>query len=203
MKANKISVLFAAFAIVTSIIGVTYAHWTELISITGTANMGVQRVEIKCYKCGTFDCLCIKHSTVTCVLSEDKQTLNVEWKNVRPHSKLWLILVIENTGTIPVNVEPPSILFNPEEMHEYFKVYTIFFGPFDHLPQIPRDESSNPPDCWNFCRPPRLPVQLDPNQKLIMASCIKFTATCCDFYRLRGTTAEIKITLNYNQWNLS
>jgi len=203
MKTNKTLVLFVALIIATSIIGITYTHWTASLNITGTAETGKQKIEIKCYRCGTFNWpCCTKRSTVTCILSEDKQTLNVEWENVRPLSKLWIVLVIENTGTIPVDVETPNITFNPEKMQNYFKVYTIFFGPFNSLPHILHDENSDPPDCWNLCKPPKLPVQLDPGQKLVMAICIKFIATCCTFHRLQGTTAEITTTLNYHQWNL-
>ena len=203
MKTNKTLALFVALIIAMSMIGITYTHWTASLNITGTAETGKQKVEIKCYKCGTcsWPC-CTKHSTVTCTLSEDKQTLNVEWKNVWPLSKLWILLVIKNAGTIPVDVETPNITFNPEKMQNYFKVYKIFFGPFNSLPQIPHDINSDPPDCWNFCQPPELPVQLDPGQKLVMATCIKFITTCPTFQELQGKTAEITITLNYHQWNL-
>lgn len=39
----------------------------------------------------------------------------------------------------------------------------------------------------------------DPDQRLVITSCIEFTATCCDFYRLRGVISSNKNNLNYHQ----
>lgn len=203
MDKSKTLTILLILTVTTAIAGITYAHWADTINVTGTVNAGEQKVEITCHKCGTWGWSCLRksYSTVTCTLTSDKQTLNVEWKNLWPYATLWVILEIKNTGAIPVDIEPPSTTFDPPEMREHFNTYTILYGPFNgNTPKIPDDENSDPPDCWCWCKPPE-PVQLGPDQTLIICLCISFMPT--DYCSLVGKTAQITIPLNYQQWNIN
>jgi hypothetical protein len=198
---RKSTALVLILLILLSAAGLVYAHWTDTLQIFGTVETGEEKVEITCYKCGKWGWSCWRkrYTTVCCTLSEDKQSVEITWNNIWPCSKMWLVLVMKNTGTIPVDIEDPKITFE-DGIEEWFTTHQIFFGPFDgSCPEAP-DDDADPPDCWDWCKPPEPPIQLDPGQKLILAWCVHFWPECCRC--CMGKTVHITLTLNYHTWNL-
>ena len=100
MATTKISALFLTFAVILSIVGLTYAHWSDTVQIEGTVKMAHIRVGIKSEKVLMSKDV-QKYSTVTYTVSPDEHSMAIYSKNLKPCWYIWVGLVLQNQGTLP------------------------------------------------------------------------------------------------------
>ena len=130
MKTTKIYALFMVLAITLSIVGFAYAHWTDTIQITGTAKIAHVLISIKSEKVLTSKEV-ENYSKIEYQVSPDEHTLQVNCTNVKPCWFVWIGLVTQNQGTLPVNVKPPEYSYeDPNGFKEYFENKTYLYGPY-------------------------------------------------------------------------
>jgi len=102
MDTKKIMALFALLVIALGVAGFAYAHWEKIIYINGTVTTGKFHVIPSFH----LDSLVQDKpvATLTPVVDEAKNTLNITLTNVYPC--LWVTGYIDfnNTGTIPVHL---------------------------------------------------------------------------------------------------
>lgn len=122
---NKVLSMFLATLMVTSIVGVSYAHWSDYVSIAGTAEMGellVGWLDIKmCWDNeDTFDPVkevawveCWLDEPETGVHHDPPQTvfkvLYLHVYNAYPQYKAYCKVNLKNAGTIPAHIIGVSI----------------------------------------------------------------------------------------------
>lgn len=130
MNINKISALVMAIAITLSIVGFTYSHWTDTIYINGTVKMAHLKLTVTSYKNLTSQE--VQHySNITSELSADGSMLTLTCTGVRPCWFIWIGLVTQNEGTLPVKLKPLEYDFDdPDGFHDYFETAEYFYGPY-------------------------------------------------------------------------
>lgn len=130
MRINKISGVFVAFIVALSLSGLTFAHWSDMVRIEGSAKMAHISTTIISYKALTPK-EAEAYSTVEASLSDDGHVLTLSCKNLRPCWYIWVGLVIQNQGTLPANVKPPAYEFEgPDGFDDYFEVTDYCYGPY-------------------------------------------------------------------------
>ena len=108
-----------------AMLGVSYGHWSEKLTIIGTITMGENCILIGSYKVLTpvgYD----ENRSIIDELAYDKQSLVLTCSNV---SCCWNIIVglkIHNVGTLPHTVTKP--LWNIGEGD--FEIETFLYGPY-------------------------------------------------------------------------
>lgn len=184
--------IFTLFIVILAFSGVACALWGQKLNVKEQIHTGRKDVRIVCYKCLRC-CCCPLKNKVSCSLL-NKHRILVTWKNATDHCKVWVIVKMKNTGTLPVDILRPTVTINRPELERYLRIKVLFFGPFNRNPHIP----SNPPDCWHCCcrRPP---IQLDPGQYLFM--CVRLRFSLCTPDEYLEDPINITITLNYQLWN--
>ena len=180
MKTTKTYALFMTLAIVLSIAGFTYAHWADIIQITGTVKMAHVKMTITSYK--NLTSLEVKrYSTITSELSADNHTLTLKCDGLRPCWFVWIGLVTQNIGTVPAWVKPPVYTYeDPYGLKEYFENKTYFYGPYLEKTgygklevwgnvkvdnQLKSDGTVNFPTGWD---PKPTPFIADPYEKVVI-----------------------------------
>jgi len=130
MTKTKISALLMTLAITLSLVGFTYAHWTDVIKINGHVKMAHILIGIKSEKVlmsGDVE----KYSNVTYEVSPDEHTLEIHSKNLRPCWYIWVGLVMQNQGTLPGKIKPPEYSYDPSDSWgDYFETTEYFYGPY-------------------------------------------------------------------------
>jgi hypothetical protein len=130
MNTRKFHAVFLALAIVLSIVGFTYAHWTDTIRIEGRVKMAHILVDIKSEKVLMSKDV-ERYSSVTYEVSPDKHTLAINSENLKPCWYIWVGLVIQNEGPLPGKVKSPNYVFeNANGFDEHFEVTEYFYGPY-------------------------------------------------------------------------
>lgn len=139
MNINKVSTLFVTFIIAISVLGVTYAHWSDNIRIIGTAKMAHIKMTTISDKCLTSKDV-ERYSEIKSYVSDDGHLYTIEATNVRPCWFIWIGLKLQNAGSLPANVKPIEYGFDdPDGFHDYFETTEYFYGPYPEAegPQNP------------------------------------------------------------------
>ena len=186
MTTNKISALFMILAITLSIIGFTYAHWTETLQITGTVKMAHLKLTITSYKNLTSQEV-KQYSNITSQLSADGHTLTLTCDGLRPCWFIWIGLVTQNQGSLPANLKPPEYSFDdPDGFGDYFNTTEYFYGPYPENTgygnlevwgkvKVSEDGPLKPDGTTTFITPPNAtspppfePISVDPGEKAVI-----------------------------------
>ena len=130
MTKIKISALFMTLAIILSLTGFTYAHWSDTIRINGKVKMAHILININSKKVLMSKGV-QKYSSVEYNVTADKHTLEIRSENLRPCWYIWVGLVIQNEGTLPGKIKPPEYAFDPSDSWgNYFETTEYFYGPY-------------------------------------------------------------------------
>jgi len=132
MNTTKLSAIFMTLAIVLSIAGFTYAHWSDTIRINGTVKMAHILIDIKSEKVLISRNVKKYYSSSVCYeVSPDLHTLTIYSKNLGPCWWIWVGLVMQNQGTLPGKMKPPVYSFEPSDgWNDYFETKEYFYGPY-------------------------------------------------------------------------
>ncbi|RLF07186.1 MAG: hypothetical protein DRJ69_07380 [Thermoprotei archaeon] len=99
------------------VLGVTYAHWDETLTIEGTVETGTFNVEISCHGCEDNEVDTGRDiGTITCepyIARSDKVTISIT--NAYPGYKVVIKFCIMNLGTVPAVLESVSVTY-PENV---------------------------------------------------------------------------------------
>ena len=130
MNTSKISALFMILAVILSVAGFTYAHWTDTVRIEGTVKTAHILVEIKSEKVLMSKDV-QKYSSVTYEVSLDKHTLQINSTNLKPCWYIWVGLVLQNQGNLPGKIKAPVYGYDPPDGYEdCFETAEYFYGPY-------------------------------------------------------------------------
>jgi len=197
----KLTALILIPLIALAILGITYSHWQQILTITGTITTGKWGTEIGSYKVlypHGYD----EQMPISDQLLSGNQTLQITIENTTSSWYMWVGLVIPNDGILPAQVKTPiyKYLLNSINIESYFTNTTYFYGPFDRgdfntvwdgtqIKDLPPPESTNPP----FTTPPPQtpPITLETSQKAIIWTKITFKTTDPTII---GQTIQIYIT---------
>jgi len=178
MTTTKISALLLTFAVILSIVGLTYAHWSDTVQIEGTVKMAHIRVGIKSEKVLMSKDI-QKYSTVTYTVSPDEHSMAIYSKNLKPCWYIWVGLVLQNQGTLLGRIKPPEYSFeDPDGFKDYFETTEYFYGPYpeetgfgtlEEWGKVKIGEQLLPDGTVTFTKPSTpVPFDIDPTEKAIM-----------------------------------
>lgn len=179
--AEKLTALMLIPIIALAILGVTYSHWQETLTITGTIKTGYVNLVIGSEKVLVppgegYD----ENHQITYYKTPDNHTLVVICKNVTSGWRIAIGLLMHNEGTLSLTVKNVSIAFqNAEGIMQYFNVTTYYYGPY------PTGTNFNKLGVWDGIKIDDIPVEgnvttpipLDPCQHAISWTLIQFNAT--------------------------
>lgn len=178
--------------IILTLTGLSQARWRRQIEINGSVEMGHEDVDIRCHRL----LKCCPCSELDFKLEGD--ILSISWRNVHPGCMLLVMLLLENTGTVPTMIGEPTIAFNPEEVSRHFRVHYMLLGPLRGEPS--RLMRSITLDSWSrlncVAKPP---TQLDPGYRLILLILIKFNPQDLG---CMGDTVTITVEVNHRLWSI-
>jgi len=130
MMTTKIRVLLMVLVITLSIVGFTYARWTDTVQIKGTAKIAHILIEIKSQKVLMSKDV-EKYSSVTYEVSPDKHTLEIHSENLKPCWYIWVGLVMQNQGPLPGMMKSPEYIFEDSDgFEDYFETAEYFYGAY-------------------------------------------------------------------------
>jgi len=130
MTITKISAFFMTLIVTLSIVGFAYAHWSDKVQIEGTVKMAHILMSIKSQKVLSSKEI-ERYSTITYEVSADEHTLTLTCTNLKPCWFVWIGLVTQNQGTLPVNVKPPKYSYeDPNGFQDHFETKEYFYGPY-------------------------------------------------------------------------
>ena len=193
---GKLTALMLIPIIALTITSVTYSHWQQTLTITGTIKTGKAEAKIICYKVCSLPCLC---RITDCRLSDDNQTLNIQLEKVKPCCYIGIAMTIKNTGTIPLLINNNTYTITDQDGNDIKGNFTLkqwFIGPFNGECPVKDDPPESDDD---YCTCPWLknpPIQLDPDWKLLTLMFIHRNFTSTSQYQI----IHIKIKLNYKIW---
>ena len=132
MKRNKLSALFMTLAIILSIAGFTYGHWSDKIRIEGSIEMAHILVGIKSAKVLMSSYVQKQYqSYVEWEISSDEHTLEINSTNLGPCWYIWIGIAMQNQGPLPGQIKPPQYIFEDTEgFEDYFENAEYFYGPY-------------------------------------------------------------------------
>ncbi len=130
MNTTKTYTVLIVLITVLSIVGYTYAHWTDTIKINGSIKMAHILVDIKSEKV-LMSRDVQKYSSVTYEVSPDKHTISIFSENLKPCWYIWVGLVLQNQGTLPGKAKPPEYAFEGLPiLEDHFATNEYFYGPY-------------------------------------------------------------------------
>lgn len=134
---EKIATLFLICLISLTITGYTYSHWTDTLTIFGTINMGNLKIAIDDEKL-------IPDNGYS--KTPDNKTITIS-AAITTGWQIWVGLVIENNGTLPVTITHEATATNDIQYKGYFQNETHFYGPYTTIPPEAWDDlnGTNPP----------------------------------------------------------
>jgi hypothetical protein len=178
---QKLTALILIPLIALAILGITYSHWQETLTITGTIKTGYVNLVIGSEKVLVptgegYD----ENHPITYYKTSDKHTLIVTCKNVTNGWRIAIGLLMHNEGTLPLNVEGVSLtLEDAEGVMQYFNITTYYYGPY------PTGTNFNRLGAWDGIKigdipvngyvPP--PIPLNPCQHAISWTTISYNGT--------------------------
>jgi len=141
---------------------VAYAMWSETLRVNMRMSMGEFDTRICCYKVLT----CCRHCNVTSQLSNDRKALFVNFENLHPGWKGWVVLVVCNKGTLPAkligtNVE---IVNTSDGIEDHFHYEIHYYGPLKMKCNLKDIKCCHLPLPFNSS----LPIQFDPGKKVLV-----------------------------------
>lgn len=197
----KLTALILIPLIAMAILGISYSHWQETLTITGTITTGEWGTEIGSrkvlYPHGYDEQMNISDQKIS-----NNQTLQITIEGTTQSWYMWVGLVIPNDGIPPAQVKTPiyEYVLNSMNIESCFTNTTYFYGPFDggdfnavwdgtQIEDLPPPESTEPP----FTNPPQQtpPITLETSQKAIIWTKITFKTTDPTII---GKTIQIYIT---------
>jgi hypothetical protein len=178
---GKLIALTLIPVIALAILGITYSHWQETLTITGTITTGYVKLVIGSEKVLVpqgegYD----EYHPITYYKTPDNHTLIIICKNVTNGWRIAIGLLMHNEGTLPLKVEDVSLtLENAEGVMQYFNITTYYYGPY------PTGTNFNKLGAWDGIKigdipvsgyvPP--PIPLDPCQHAISWTTINYNGT--------------------------
>ena len=130
MTTTKTYAIVMSMAVILSIIGFAYSHWSDTIDITGSVKMAHIHMTIKSYKNLTSRDI-QKYSNIWSELSADGHTLTITIDGLKPCWFVWIGLATQNQGTLPAQVKPLQYSYeDPYGLKQYFENKTYFYGPY-------------------------------------------------------------------------
>jgi len=97
--------MFAALMVALAVTGFAFAHWSEILTISGTVNTGILDVELAAGRSWDTENEWKNYSSISCwVDQENSNKLIVEVTNAYPCIDYYQEFTITNTGTIPVHL---------------------------------------------------------------------------------------------------
>jgi len=131
MKKAGIYSALLVLAISLSAVGFAYSGWTDQIVITGRAKMAHVRLTIISRKVLTSQCV-TKYSTISeGEITKDGHTLEVSATNLKPCWFVWIGIVCQNQGSIPIWVKPSEIQFSDTNgLGDHFEHVAHYYGPY-------------------------------------------------------------------------
>jgi len=128
---QKLTALMLIPLIAMVILGITYSHWQQTLSITGTVTTGKWHQSIgsdKVVKPVGYD----ENRSIIDTILPDNQTLQLLCANVSDCWHIWAGLVIHNDGTVPTSVDAPIIqIIGADGYQQNFTINTYFYGPYE------------------------------------------------------------------------
>lgn len=127
--AEKLTALMLVPLIALAILGISYGHWQETLTVTGTITTGKPHTIIGSYKVLTpvgYD----ENQSITDELANEESLL-LTCSNVSDCWNIYVGLKIHNIGTFPVTIEAPLYIIDPQDIGEYFEIETYFYGPYE------------------------------------------------------------------------
>jgi hypothetical protein len=180
MKTTKLSALIMTLAIIISLAGFTYAHWSDTIRIEGTMKMAHILIGIKSGKVLISQYVKKQYkSYVEWEVSPDEHTLEINSTNLGPCWYIWVGLVMQNQGPRPGQIKPPEYVFEDEYgFGDYFETTEYFYGPYPENTgfgdlevwgKVKIDEQLKPDGAVGFPTevPTPTPFTLDPTEKAV------------------------------------
>jgi hypothetical protein len=152
---EKLTALILVPIIALAILGVTYSHWQETLTITGTIKTGYVNLVIGSEKvlvpCGEgYD----ENHPITYHKTSDNHTLIVTCENVTSGWRIAIGLLMHNEGTLPLTVKNVSLAFeNADGIMEYFNINTYYYGPY------PTGTNFNQLGAWDGIEINQIPVE--------------------------------------------
>ena len=204
MSVNKVSALFMAFIIAMSLMGLAYAHWSDIIRIEGIVKMAHIKMTIISYKNLTSQEI-EEYSTITSYLSDDGHVLTLNCKNLKPCWFIWIGLKMQNQGSLPVSVKSPEYSFDTYGFQDYFEIEEYFYGPY------PKEERPDNPirEVWDRIEvgeelldngtvtftphPNKSVIEADPDEKVVIWIWIHCKADISEDAQGKTVTLYIKI----------
>jgi len=131
MKKARIYSALLVLAISLSAVGFAYSGWTDQIVITGRAKMAHVRLSIISQKVLTSQSV-QEYSTISeGEITNDGHTLEVSATNLKPCWFVWIGIVCQNQGSIPIWVKGPEIQFSDSNgLDEHFEYLAYYYGPY-------------------------------------------------------------------------
>jgi len=154
---QKTATLFLICLIALAITGYAYSHWTDIVTIITTANMGHLEITIDNEKVIPPEIGYLKPQTNKSVYIE---------ASIATYWQVWVGIIIKNKGTLPATITYKITTNSPDE--SYFGNETHFYGPYTTTP---------PSEVWcdlNQTNPPPpegekpTPIDLSVGEKLVV-----------------------------------
>ncbi len=102
MKKSKLLIIGIVVALV--LVGGAYAVWTSQVDFSINASSGDLDVEINSVSIGNVSKY-VEFGKNSVSISEDKKSANINLENLYPGASASVVLMVENTGTLPVKLE--------------------------------------------------------------------------------------------------
>jgi len=118
---QKTTTLFLICLIALAITGYTYSHWTDIVTILGTANMAHLEITIENEKL---------IPDIGHVKYPDNKTVYIS-TTITASWEIWVGIIIKNKGTLPVTITYEVTANKP---NTYFSNKTYFYGPYATTP---------------------------------------------------------------------
>jgi len=115
---GRLTLLALIPVIMLLLLGVAEAYWVGRISVVTNVEIGVWRICIK-------DTRIIENPNGSHVDGEPRitdDTVTVYRANLTDQSHIWIALLVENTGTVPVELLDPSVQIHASSKGEEFQV---------------------------------------------------------------------------------
>ena len=181
MKTNKLSALFMILAIILSIAGFTYGHWSDKIRIEGSIEMAHILVSIKSAKVLISPYVQKQYqSYAEWEISPDEHTLEINSTNLGPSWYIWVGLIMQNQGPLPGQIKSPQYIFEDEYgFKDYFETKEYIYGAYPENTglgnlevwgKVEIDEQLKPDGTVDFPTevPKPTPLPLDPMEKAVV-----------------------------------
>jgi len=127
----KLTALILIPIIALAILGITYSHWQQTLTITGTVTTGKWGLTIGSQRVVTpvgYD----EERNITAYILSGDQTLQLTCHNISHCWHIWAGLVIHNKGTLPATVKEPTIqIIGATGYEQNFTITTYYYGPYN------------------------------------------------------------------------